>query len=167
MQHYSRLCGWLAALLLALNLAGLVTIVGCLALQVFTRYVLNIPMQLTDEIALNTLTMMCFLGGAFLYRERGHIEIDYFADKLPPRLGDAVAIVIEIAVIVVMIMIMSHVIETREKMIKVMYGTMLFSKYHLQFLPLFFSAVCTSLFALEHIFNTLRGERQESSSVAI
>jgi len=125
--------------------------VVALTLQVLFRYALNAPLQLTDEIALNTLTWMCFLGAAMLYRERGHIEIDYFANKLPRRVATVVAISIEILVVAVLLMVSVQVVQTEGIMSKVMYGTMYISKFHLQFVPLLASCVATILFALEFI----------------
>lgn len=151
MRVYSQICAWLARLLMALLLAGLLVIVVALTLQVWFRYVLEAPLQLTDEIAMNTLTWMCFLGAAMLYRERGHIEVDYFANKLPHSAATTVAIALEGLVIGVMLLICWQVSQTAPMMSKVMYGTMYISKFHLQFVPLFASCAATILFALEAI----------------
>jgi TRAP-type transport system small permease protein len=151
MRLYTQICAALARVLMVFLLLGLVVIVVALTLQVLFRYALNAPLQLTDEIALNTLTWMCFLGAAMLYRERGHIEIDYFANKLPRRVATAVAIVIEILVVAVLLMVSVQVVQTEGIMSKVMYGTMYISKFHLQFVPLLASCVATILFALEFI----------------
>lgn len=151
MRLYTQICAGLARVLMAFLLLGLVVIVVALTLQVVFRYALNAPLQLTDEIALNTLTWMCFLGAAMLYRERGHIEIDYFANKLPRRPAAMIAILIEVLVIAVMVMVCVQVVQTQGIMSKVMYGTMYISKFHLQFVPLFASCAATILFAVEFI----------------
>jgi len=156
MKLYTLLCAWLARLLMAFLVVGLAVIVVALTLQVVFRYALNAPLQLTDEIALNTLTWMCFLGAAMLYRERGHIEIDYFANKLSRPVAAVIAILIEVLVIGVMLMICIQVVQTQGIMSKVMYGTMYISKFHLQFVPLFASCIATILFAIEYIARQVR-----------
>ena len=154
---YSRVCSAIAKVLIAANLLGLAIIVVGLALQVFTRYVLNSPIQATDEIAQNTLTWMCFLGAAFVYRERGHIEVDFFVQRLPKRVAAAIAICIEIAIIATLLMMIDQIATVAPTMNKVAYGTLLVSKFHLQYLPALISAACTILFAVEHIANVWRG----------
>jgi TRAP-type C4-dicarboxylate transport system permease small subunit len=156
MKRYTLLCSWLARLLMAFLVVGLAVIVVALTLQVVFRYALNAPLQLTDEIALNTLTWMCFLGAAMLYRERGHIVIDYFANKLSRPVAAVIAILIEVLVIGVMLMICIQVVQTQGIMSKVMYGTMYISKFHLQFVPLFASCIATLLFAIEYIARQVR-----------
>jgi len=54
-------------------------------LQFFTRYVLNNSFSWTEEIARYLLIGLTFVGAAAVVRRRAHINLTYFADKLPSR----------------------------------------------------------------------------------
>ena len=60
----------------------------CAIMQVFFRYVLQISVPWTEEAARFALICVTFWGGATAMREREHIEITTFLEKLPkkPRL---------------------------------------------------------------------------------
>lgn len=51
--------------------------------QVFTRQVLNDPSAWSEELARLLFVWLTFLGGAFLFGERGHIAVDFLARRLP------------------------------------------------------------------------------------
>jgi TRAP-type C4-dicarboxylate transport system permease small subunit len=167
MSLYSRLCEAIAKVLVAANLFGLLLMVVCLGLQVFTRYLMDNPFQATDEIAQNTLTWMCFLGAAFVYRERGHIEVDFLVARFPALLARAIAIATEIAIIALMVLIIKQGLSVAPIMSKVSYGTLFVSKFHMQYVPALISAVCTILFAIEHTANLWRGVAEKQASFQI
>lgn len=145
----ARFCDALARLLAAVAFLALAVIVIALAGQVLFRYLLRAPLAHSDEIAQTALVWLTFTGAAFLYRERGHVEIDFLADKLPPRTKRAVGVVIELAVLSSMVLIGAQVLETREVMERVVYGTLQLPKFWLHFVPLLVSAAATIVFAVE------------------
>lgn len=167
MAVYSRVCSAIAKALVAANLVGLGAIVVGMGLQVLLRYASNNPIQATDEIAQNALTWMCFLGAAFIYRERGHIEVDFFVNRMSKPVAKTIAVCMEILVVAVLLMMINQIVSVAPTMTRVAYGTLLLSKFHLQYLPALISAACTILFAVEHILNICRGgeERRESFQI--
>jgi len=61
-----------------------VTVIILLA-QVVFRYVLNNPLVGSEDAAKLATIWMVFLGAGVAVRDRLHIKIDYFVDKLPPQ----------------------------------------------------------------------------------
>jgi len=64
-------------------LALMVLIIG---LQVFFRYFLNQPLSWTEELARLFQIWVVFLIIGYLLGRREHIEISYFAERLPSRI---------------------------------------------------------------------------------
>lgn len=56
---------------------------GCVFLQFFTRYVLNNSYAWTEEIAINCLIIVVFLGSVMCVRLSRHIRVDFIYRLLP------------------------------------------------------------------------------------
>lgn len=56
------------------------------AAQVFFRYVLNAPLDWTEELARFTLVWFTFLGGLLLAIEDDHIRVGFLRERLTGRL---------------------------------------------------------------------------------
>ena len=67
---------------------------------VISRYVLGHQSRWTEEVAVYLLVWVSLLGAALMYRDRGHLGVDYFVGKLHPDAHRIGAVVAEIAVIV-------------------------------------------------------------------
>jgi TRAP-type C4-dicarboxylate transport system permease small subunit len=65
-------------------------------LQFFTRYVLNNSLAWTEEIAINCLVVVVFLGSVMCVRTSRHIRVDVLYHYLPRRLGRALANFVDI-----------------------------------------------------------------------
>ena len=109
------------------------------------------PPSHSDEIAQTALVWLTFAGAAYLYRERGHVEIDFMVDKLSTRNARFVFVVVELAILARMVMICIQVLQSRDVMQRVIYGTLRLPKFLLHFVPLLVSAVATIVFAIEAI----------------
>jgi TRAP-type C4-dicarboxylate transport system permease small subunit len=156
----SRLCNALSTLLARVAFVSLAIIVIALAGQVVFRYLLRAPLAHSDEIAQTALVWLTFTGAAFLYRERGHVEIDFLVDKLSPRSARGVSVLIELTILASMVMICVQVLQTRGVMERVIYGTLQLPKFWLHFVPLFVSALATIAFAIESVTKAAqRGNR--------
>ncbi|WP_020186466.1 TRAP transporter small permease [Methylopila sp. 73B] len=59
-----------------LTLALFVGMAGCVVLQFVTRYVLNDSLAWTEEIAINALVLVVFLGSVMCVRMSRHIQVD-------------------------------------------------------------------------------------------
>ncbi len=58
---------------------------GCVFLQFFTRYILNNSYAWTEEIAVNCLIGVVFMGSVMCVRMSRHIQVDVLYHYLPAR----------------------------------------------------------------------------------
>jgi len=66
---------------------------------VFSRYVMGAQSTWTDELARYLLVWVSLLGAALMFREHGHLGVDYFVGKLHPDVQRIGAIFSELIVI--------------------------------------------------------------------
>lgn len=82
----------------------LVSLMGLLVLdvvwQVFSRYILESPSTLTDELARFLLIWVSFLGAAYASGKHMHLAIDLFSEKLTPSGRKKLNILIKLIIIV-------------------------------------------------------------------
>jgi TRAP-type C4-dicarboxylate transport system permease small subunit len=69
---------------------------ACVFLQFFTRYVLNNSFAWTEEIAINCLVVVVFLGSAICTRMMRHIHVDIVYKYLPAGAGRALALAVSL-----------------------------------------------------------------------
>jgi TRAP-type C4-dicarboxylate transport system permease small subunit len=69
---------------------------GCVFLQFFTRYVLNDSYAWTEEIAVNCLIGVVFLGAVMCVRMSRHIQVDVLYHYLPPHVTRIMATLVDI-----------------------------------------------------------------------
>jgi len=83
---------------------GTLSLFGILTLDVLwgvaSRYVLGSQSRWTEEVAIYLLVWVSLLGAAIVYRERGHLGVDFLVTKLHPDAQRIVALLIELAVMV-------------------------------------------------------------------
>ncbi|MGH7357677.1 MAG: TRAP transporter small permease [Candidatus Rokuibacteriota bacterium] len=73
-------------------IALLAAIFVIMILQIAFRYVLNAPLVWTEEAARYLYIWACYLGAAIALRRGSHIAITLVLERLPGRLGAAVAL---------------------------------------------------------------------------
>src|ERR1041385_7867875 len=66
------------------GVVALVLISAIIPWAVFTRYVLNSAASWPEPMAILLTIVLTFIGAAAGYRLNLHMNISYFADKLPP-----------------------------------------------------------------------------------
>lgn len=54
-------------------------------IEVFTRYVLGHPLMIADEFSGYVLVALSFIGLAYTWKERGHINLDMVITRLPKK----------------------------------------------------------------------------------
>jgi len=54
-------------------------------LEVITRYLLNAPLSIADELGGFMLVGITFVGLAYTWKERGHVSVEIVTNILPPR----------------------------------------------------------------------------------
>jgi len=73
----------------------------CVFLQFFTRYVLNNSFAWTEEIAINGLVVVVFLGAVMCTRMSRHIRVDFIYRLLSPRAGRWLALAVDVLCLVI------------------------------------------------------------------
>jgi len=79
-----------------LTLALFWGMVVCVFLQFFTRYALNNSLAWTEEIAINILVVVVFLGAAMCVRMSRHIQVDVLYHYLPEHVGKYMSMGVDI-----------------------------------------------------------------------
>lgn len=67
---------------------------------VLSRYALGSQSRWTEEFAIYALVWVSLLGAALMFRERGHLGVDYFVGKLDPAARRFTALIAEVAIMV-------------------------------------------------------------------
>lgn len=70
-------------------------------LQVFTRYVLDLPLPWTEEIARYLLIWTTFIAAAYVGARRLHISVDLLVAKLRPAAATAVDVLAQLVVVAI------------------------------------------------------------------
>jgi TRAP-type C4-dicarboxylate transport system permease small subunit len=68
----------------------------CVFLQFFTRYALNNSLAWTEEIAINCLVVVVFLGSVWCVRQSRHIQVDLLYHYLPRGLARTLSTFVDI-----------------------------------------------------------------------
>ena len=67
-------------------------IVAIIAAQIFVRYIFGKPFSWAEELASLLLIYLTFLTADIVYKDKGHISIDYFINFFSPRARSGVTI---------------------------------------------------------------------------
>lgn len=76
--------------------------------QVFTRYVMKIPLPWSEEIARYMFLWLTWVGASFATKERKHVNIDVIYQKLP-RAGQKTCIVLSTLIWLAFVCIMVYI----------------------------------------------------------
>ncbi|MCC8936623.1 TRAP transporter small permease [Bradyrhizobium ivorense] len=136
-------------------------ITGCVALvlisavipwAVFTRYVLNSAASWPEPLAVLLTIVVTFIGAAAGYRLNLHMNVGYFAGKLPDRLR----FLAELAVQLLMGLIALFMIIWGWRLVEVTWHNTIadfpFLSVGVTYLPIPVGGLCLLLFIIERIF---------------
>ena len=139
----------------------LCVVVGCVALvlisiiipwAVFTRYVLNSAASWPEPMAVLLTIVLTFIGAAAGYRSNLHMNVSYFADKLPGRFRTMLEIVVQL----LMALIAAFMIVWGTKLVEVTWHNTIadfpFLSVGVTYLPIPIGGVFLLLFIIERIF---------------
>ncbi len=68
---------------MVLSCSFLLVMVAIIGISVFLRYVLKSPLIAGMNFATLLLVWMSFFGASFVYREKGHIAIEFIVNRFP------------------------------------------------------------------------------------
>jgi TRAP-type C4-dicarboxylate transport system permease small subunit len=75
----------------------------CVFIQVFTRYVLNLPLSWPEEVARYSLVWLTFLGASAAVRANDHIRIDVLLMRVSPNVRSLLVVLTNICAAVILI----------------------------------------------------------------
>jgi TRAP-type C4-dicarboxylate transport system permease small subunit len=90
---------------------SLMVVVGTVVGQVFFRYVLHDPLVGSEDFAKLFFVWMVFLGTAVVTRDRMHIQVDYFVQKLPPKFRKIVDLSMQLLILVFFLIILKYALD--------------------------------------------------------
>lgn len=71
----------------------------CVFLQFLTRYALNNSLGWTEEVAINCLMVVVFLGSVMCVRRSRHIQVDLLYRYIPARIARVLSLAVDVFVI--------------------------------------------------------------------
>lgn len=127
--------------------------------QVFTRFVLNNPSAISEELAKIVFVWLVLFGSAYVFGERGHMAIEFIKDKLPPKIKMVVETFIEITIIgfTAFVLIWGGWIATEMTMTQTSAALQVPIGYLYSALPI--SGLLVVFYCINNIFEIFKGKR--------
>jgi len=131
---------------------ALVLISAVIPWAVFTRYVLNSAASWPEPLAILLTIVLTFIGAAAGYRLNLHMNVSYFADRLPPLYRRLVDLLVQL----LMALIAIFMIVWGESLVEVTWHNTIadfpFLSVGVTYLPIPVGGACLLLFIIERIF---------------
>jgi TRAP-type C4-dicarboxylate transport system permease small subunit len=153
----ARFTAPLARVCMYIAVAGLVGIVGVVAIQVFGRYVLNDTPVWAESTALVLVLYVTLLGAAVGVRDAGHIGMESLLVLAPERIRKRMELLIHALVATFGAIMCWNGAILAESVAPYKIPTLGISEAFNQ-APLVISGALIVLFSIEHIIALLRGE---------
>ena len=149
---YRRAMDCLYLLCVIVGVIALVLISAVIPWAVFTRYVLNSAASWPEPLAVLLTIVLTFIGAAAGYRLNLHMNVGYFANKLPPRWRRGLDIVVQL----LMAVIATFMMVWGERLVEVTWHNTIadfpFLSVGITYLPIPIGGLCLLLFIIERIF---------------
>jgi TRAP-type C4-dicarboxylate transport system permease small subunit len=149
---FRRAMDYLYLLCVIVGCAALVLIAAIIPWAVFTRYVLNSAASWPEPMAVLLTIVLTFIGAAAGYRLNLHMNVSFFADKLPER----PRILLDLIVQLLMALIAVFMIVWGTRLVEVTWHNTIadfpFLSVGITYLPIPVGGGCLLLFIVERIF---------------
>jgi TRAP-type C4-dicarboxylate transport system permease small subunit len=103
LRKYEQVIKYLGKIETIFSCLLVVLMVVVVGFGVFLRYVLKSPLVAGMNMATLMLVWMTFLGASAIYKEKGHIAMEFIVDRLPNRLRKMVLVFVYITIAGVLI----------------------------------------------------------------
>ena len=104
-----------------------VLMTAAITVQVFCRYILNLPLTWSQELGKFCLVWLTFLGGSYVLRRKKHISINIIMSRTSEKVQRITALFINILALIVLGVVIYESIPFMKMMSKVPSVTMGFS----------------------------------------
>lgn len=81
----------------------LIIMIAVVSMQVFFRYVVRSPLSWPEELSGFLLIWLTFIVADILVKRRGHMEVEYFTNKLPRKIQLVIAFAINLYILVFLV----------------------------------------------------------------
>ena len=150
--QFRRAMNYLYLLCVVVGTMALVLISAVIPWAVFTRYVLNSAASWPEPLAILLTIVLTFIGAAAAYRLNLHMNVSYFADKLPSPWRQRLDLVVQL----LMALIAMFMVVWGERLVEVTWHNTIpdfpFLSVGVTYLPIPVGGVCLLLFIIERIF---------------
>jgi TRAP-type C4-dicarboxylate transport system permease small subunit len=85
MEAYSRLVGYLEKAVMSFSILCFAVMTFCGGAQVFSRYVFNMSLDWTEEVARFMFIFTTLLGSSLCVKKMNHINVDLFLVRATPK----------------------------------------------------------------------------------
>jgi TRAP-type C4-dicarboxylate transport system permease small subunit len=130
--------------------------------QVFNRFVLQMPLAWSEDLAMLLFQWMVFLGAALGVKRMRHFGIELAVSQLPARARHTLALVVPLIMAVVAVIMVSQGITLLSLNLTRRYGTMNLS-YTWSFLPIPVSGGLMLIYLLQLEVHRWRSTRERQS----
>src|SRR5580700_9920524 len=155
---FRRAMDYLYVLCVIVGCTALVLISAIIPWAVFTRYVLNSAASWPEPLAVLLTILLTFIGAAAGYRLNLHVNVSYFADKLPEPLR----VLLDLVVQLLMALIATFMIVWGARLVEVTWHNSIadfpFLSVGVTYLPIPVGGACLLLFIIERIFLGVPGD---------
>jgi TRAP-type C4-dicarboxylate transport system permease small subunit len=149
---FRRTMDYLYLLCVVVGCTALVLISAIIPWAVFTRYVLNSAASWPEPMAVLLTIVLTFIGAAAGYRFNLHMNVSFFADKLPARFRALLALIVQL----LMALIAAFMIVWGSRLVEVTWHNTIadfpFLSVGVTYLPIPIGGVFLLLFIIERIF---------------
>ena len=149
---FRRAMDYLYLLCVVIGSTALVLISAIIPWAVFTRYVLNSAASWPEPMAVLLTIVLTFIGAAAGYRFNLHMNVSFFADKLPARFQQLLALIVQL----LMALIAAFMIVWGSRLVEVTWHNTIadfpFLSVGVTYLPIPIGGVFLLLFIIERIF---------------
>jgi len=149
---YRRTMDYLYLVCVVVGGAALVLISAIIPWAVFTRYALNSAASWPEPLAILLTIVLTFIGAAAAYRLNLHMNVSYFADRLPAPWRKLLDLVVQL----LMALIAIFMIVWGERLVEVTWHNSIadfpFLSVGVTYLPIPIGGACLLLFIVERVF---------------
>ncbi len=149
---FRRTMDYLYLLCVVIGCTALVLISAIIPWAVFTRYVLNSAASWPEPLAILLTIVLTFIGAAAAYRLNLHMNISYFADKLPPLPRRLLDLLVQLLMAVIALFMVVWGMRLVEVTWHNTIAEFPFLSVGITYLPIPVGGLCLLLFVIERIF---------------
>jgi len=102
-RFFKNLFFYIGEIEIALSFLLVIIIIVSVFLQIIWRYLINMPLLWPEEFSMFLMIWMIFFMASYITKIKRHLALDYFFNKLSPKLAFWISLVSKIFIIIFLI----------------------------------------------------------------